>query len=188
MKDLQMLSDEILMERIAQRDKEAFSHLYDRYQSKLMGYMMRMLNYDKDLAQDLLQELFMKIARQPELFDTSRSFKAWVYTVAQNLCKMEYRKQARKGFTVPVEDAYKLQSGEKDADEQFDRKAFRAEVNLALEQIKEPHKSTFILRFFDELSLKEIAAVLDCNEGTVKSRLFYTIRKLASMLPQYQHL
>lgn len=188
MKELIMLSDEALMERIIQRDKQAFSCLYDRYEGKLLGYMLRMVNYDKDLAQDLLQELFMKIARQPELFDINRSFKAWVYTIAQNLCKMEYRKQARKGFTVPVEDAYKLHDGEKDAAEQFDRKAFQVDVRVALEQIKEPHKSTFMLRFFDELSLKEIANVLDCNEGTVKSRLFYTIRKLAAMLPQYQHL
>jgi RNA polymerase sigma-70 factor (ECF subfamily) len=57
-----------------------------------------------------------------------------------------------------------------------------------LQSIDEPHKSTFVLRYFDELSLKEISEIHQCSEGTVKSRLFYTLRKIAARLPQFQHL
>lgn len=181
-------SDEQLMTRVQARDKAAFAELYDRYNGRLMGYMMKMLNYNRELCEDLLQELFMKIARQPELFDTSRNFKAWVYTVALNLCKMEYRKKSVRGYNVALDDAPQLVASQQSASDRVDRKAFMARLREVLESIKEPHKSTFMLRYFEELSLKEISEIHQCSEGTVKSRLFYTLRKIAAQLPQFQNL
>lgn len=185
---LKSLSDEELMERIIHRDKLAFSELYDRYSGRLMTYFMRMLWNNRNLSEDLLQDLFMKIAKQPELFDTSRVFKPWVYTVANNLCKMEYRKAGKKSPSVSLDKAPEIVDNSQKITEQVDRKAFTIKLKEVLESIKEPHKSTFTLRYFEELSLKEIAQIHDCSEGTVKSRLFYTLRKIASKMPQFQHL
>lgn len=185
---LKSLSDEELMERIIHRDKLAFSELYDRYSGRLMTYFMRLLWNNRNLSEDLLQDLFMKIAKQPELFDTSRVFKPWVYTVANNLCKMEYRKAGKKSPSVSLDKAPEIVDNSQKITEQVDRKAFTRKLKEVLESIKEPHKSTFMLRYFEELSLKEIAQIHDCSEGTVKSRLFYTLRKIASKMPQFQHL
>ena len=185
---LKSLSDEELMERIIHRDKLAFSELYDRYSGRLMTYFMRLLWNNRNLSEDLLQDLFMKIAKQPELFDTSRVFKPWVYTVANNLCKMEYRKAGKKSPSVSLDKAPEIVDNSQKITEQVDRKAFTRKLKEVLESIKEPHKSTFTLRYFEELSLKEIAQIHDCSEGTVKSRLFYTLRKIASKMPQFQHL
>jgi len=186
--NLKQLSDESIMELIIARDKRAFAELYDRYSGRLMSYFMKMLWYDKNLAEDLLQELFLKIAKQPELFDVTRVFKPWVYTVANNLCKMEYRKSSKKGHSVSLDHAPELADNSQEITEQVDRKAFAKKLKEVLETIKEPHKSTFTLRYFEELSLKEIAEIHACSEGTVKSRLFYTLRNIASKLPQFQHL
>jgi RNA polymerase sigma-70 factor (ECF subfamily) len=186
--NLKILSDEELMQRIIDRDKLAFGELYDRYSSRLMAYFMKMLWNNRDLAEDLLQDLFMKIARQPELFDTSRVFKPWVYTVANNLCKMEYRKSSKRAPSVSLEKAPEISDASHKIAEQVDRKAFTRKLKEVLESIKEPHKSTFVLRYFEELSLKEIAQIHSCSEGTVKSRLFYTLRNIASKMPQFQHL
>jgi RNA polymerase sigma-70 factor (ECF subfamily) len=183
-----LMTDEELMQRIIDRDRNAFSILYDRYSDKLMGYFMKMLWRNRELSEDLLQELFMKIARQPELFDVTRSFKAWVYTVATNLCKMEYRKAGRRGHAVSLDNAPELKAGDPGITERIDKKAFAAKLKEVLQNIDEPHKSTFVLRYFDELSLKEISEIHQCSEGTVKSRLFYTLRKIAARLPQFQHL
>jgi RNA polymerase sigma-70 factor (ECF subfamily) len=183
-----LMTDEELMQLIIDRDRNAFSILYDRYSDKLMGYFMKMLWRNRELSEDLLQELFMKIARQPELFDVTRSFKAWVYTVATNLCKMEYRKAGRRGYAVALENAPELKASDPGISERIDKKAFFAKLKEVLQNIDEPHKSTFILRYFDELSLKEISEIHQCSEGTVKSRLFYTLRKIAARLPQFQHL
>lgn len=186
--NLKQLSDESIMELIIARDKRAFGELYDRYSGRLMSYFMKMLWNDRNLAEDLLQELFLKIAKQPELFDVTRVFRPWVYTVANNLCKMEYRKSSKKGHSVSLDYAPELADNSQKITEQVDRKAFAQKLKEVLETIKEPHKSTFTLRYFEELSLKEIAEIHACSEGTVKSRLFYTLRNIASKLPQFQHL
>lgn len=186
--DLKILSDEVLMERIIQRDKVAFSELYDRYSGRMMAYFMRMLWNDREKAEDFLQDLFMKIARQPELFDTTRVFKPWVYAVANNLCKMEYRKTSKRATSVSLDKAPEIADNSQKISEQVDKRAFARKLKEVLETIKEPHKSTFMLRYFDELSLKEIAQIHDCSEGTVKSRIFYTLRNIAAKMPQFQHL
>ena len=72
---------------IRQGEKTAFNELYQRYSGKLYGYILKLLWYNEVSAQDLLQDLFTKIITQPHLFDTNRSFKTWVYTIASNLCK-----------------------------------------------------------------------------------------------------
>jgi RNA polymerase sigma-70 factor (ECF subfamily) len=186
--NLKALSDEVLMERIIQRDKMAFSELYDRYSGRMMAYFMRMLWNDREKSEDFLQDLFMKIAKQPELFDTTRVFKPWVYAVANNLCKMEYRKTSKRASSVSLDKAPEIADNSQKIPEQVDRRAFTRKLKEVLETIKEPHKSTFMLRYFDELSLKEIAQIHDCSEGTVKSRIFYTLRNIAAKMPQFQHL
>jgi RNA polymerase sigma-70 factor, ECF subfamily len=184
---LQPLSDEALMERIIQRDQQAFSILYDRYSGKLLSYFKRMLWNNHDLAEDCLQDLFMKIARQPELFDVSRSFRPWVYTVANNICKMEYRKNSTRGTKISLDKTAELADNHVKITEKIDRKDFIHKLKEVLQTINEPHRSTFMMRYFDELSLKEISAIFECSEGTVKSRLFYTLRKIATKLPQFKY-
>lgn len=187
-KDLSTLSDEQLMELIIARDKMAFSILYDRYSPRLLAYFKRLLWNNHELAEDCLQDLFIKIAKQPELFDINRTFRPWVYTVATNICKMEYRKASRKGHAVSLDHAPELSDNSQKITERIDKRAFTRKLKEVLETIDEPHKSTFMLRYFEELSLKEISAVLNCSEGTVKSRLFYALRKIAGKMPQFQHI
>jgi len=181
-------SDEQLMERIIRRDKPAFGILYDRYSRRLLSYFMRMLWNNRELSEDCLQDLFLKIAKQPELFDTTRLFKPWVYTVANNICKMEYRKAGRKGPSVSIDFIPELRATDPGITERIDKRAFTAKLKEVLTTINEPHRSTFVLRYFEELSLKEISVIHNCSEGTVKSRLFYTLRKIAGKLPQFQHI
>lgn len=74
-----MYTDEELMHFIINGEEFAFNELYKRYAKKLLGYFTRMLNYDKNLAEDALQDVFLKIAEAPTKFDNSRSFRTWVF-------------------------------------------------------------------------------------------------------------
>jgi RNA polymerase sigma-70 factor (ECF subfamily) len=172
------LTDEQLMELIIQRDKLAFSLLYDRYSGKLMGYFMKMLWNNREQSEDLLQELFLKIARQPELFDVTRSFKAWVYTVANNLCKMEYRKAGRKGVSVSLDYAPELADKSAGITERIDKKAFTTKLKEVLQGIDEPHKSTFMLRYFEDLTYEEIAELTQTSVGALKSSYHHAVKKI----------
>src|SRR5690242_10979857 len=84
-------SDEELMCFLCKGEVYAFDELYARYSQRLLVYFVRMLNFDKDLAKYVSKDLFLKIAESPEKFDTARSFKTWIFSVASNSCKNFYR-------------------------------------------------------------------------------------------------
>jgi len=180
-------SDEYLMLAIQQGEKLAFNELYTRYSDKLYGYILKMLWYNEVRAQDLLQDLFAKIITQPGLFDTERTFKTWVYTIASNLCKNEFkRNEVRKGTVNGVEQFYSL-SSDSNVEKEVHERQFRDALTEALMKLDTKHRQVFVLKHMDGLSIKEIAEITEANEGTVKSRLFYAIKKLADTLHMFEY-
>ena len=81
------------MQQIVLGDQAAFSELYLRYKSRMYYYFYRMLGNSTDTANDFLQELFMKLIEKPESYNPTYSFSTWFYSVANNMCKNEYRKR-----------------------------------------------------------------------------------------------
>jgi RNA polymerase sigma-70 factor (ECF subfamily) len=183
------LSDERLMELIQQGDTSAFDELYDRYGKRLLLYFFRELGGSEDKAQDFLQDIFLKVVEKPGLFDTERRFSTWIFTVAYNMCKNEYRRlEVREDFrnSVTADAASRDCEGEHHQMQQhIDRKRFEKALSAELEKLDNGHRSAFLLRHQQNLSIKEIGEVLGCSEGTVKSRLFYTTQKLASKLKAF---
>lgn len=169
---------------IADGKQKAFEVLYNRYSKRLLCFFYQKLYQDEDIAQDFLQDLFIKIIEKPHLFDAGRSFKVWIYTMAYNMCKNEYRKNAVRGVKVDdfnFDDIHTFRTPANLADK-FDRDLFRNKLINELSKLEEKQSTVFILRYKEHLSIKEISEILDCSEGTVKSRLFYTLRKLAKQL------
>jgi RNA polymerase sigma-70 factor (ECF subfamily) len=180
-------SDEELMLAIQQGEKLAFNELYARYSHKLYGYLLKMLWYNEMRAQDLLQDLFAKIISQPHLFDPLRSFKTWVYTIASNLCKNEFkRNEIRKGTVNGVEQFHTL-STEENLEKKTQEMQFREALTEELKRLDDKHREVFVLKHIDGLSIKEISEITGANEGTVKSRLFYAIKKLADSLKMFDY-
>jgi len=180
------LNDEQLMECIQRGDTSGFDELYDRYSQRLLFYFYRALRGDEEKAQDLLQEVFVKVVERPSLFRSGNRFSTWIFTVADNLCKNEYRRlQVRKIIEndVDIDAIVHSSKGEcHDMEQKVDQRAFENAVFEELETIGPDHRSAVLLRYQQDLSIKEISEILKCPEGTVKSRLFHTIRKLASKL------
>lgn len=178
------LDDERLMELVVDGDERAFGTLYDRYHRRLLGYFHRMLWQDRELAQDHLQDLFAKLARNPRSYDPARPFRTWLFSVANNMCKNAYR------HAEVVRTAEKhLQNGQDRVEAkggvEVDRAHFRLRLEAELERLDPDQKATFVMRFQEELAIKEIAAAFGCSEGTVKSRIFYTLKKLAERLKEF---
>ncbi len=144
-----------------------------------------MLGGDHDKAQDFLQDLFLKLVKRPDAFDTSKSFSTWVFAIAHNMCKNEYRRlevRSRESIIAELQDVVCESDHIADIDFDIDARAFRRAVVEALEAFDPDQRTTFLLRYQESHSIREIGRILDCSEGTVKSRLFYTTRKLAGML------
>ncbi len=181
-------SDEQLMEGIKIGEMRAFDELYSRYSKRLLHFFFRMLRKDAEKAQDFLQDIFLKIVEKPYLFDCKKRFSTWVFTVANNMCKNEYRRlQVRQNGSIYVGD---FNTTENDIvlpkiEQQIDNQHFKKMVVGELATMSEAKRSVFLLRYQEQFSIKEISEILNCSEGTVKSRLFYTTKALAQKLQAY---
>ena len=170
---------------MAKGNQRAFDEVYSRYSQPLFGYFMKLLARDKEKCEDMVHDLFAKIIRKPDYFDVNRSFRTWVYSVASNMCKNEYKRMAvRKNVKNDIEPAEFIQSSS-DTLKTVHEKSFSDSLHHELNKMDEKHKSVFVLRHFDGFSMKEIAEALEINEGTVKSRLFYATKSLAGTLKQF---
>lgn len=180
------MTDESLMISIAKGDKRAFNELYERYSAPLLGYFMRMLWRDREKSEDFLHDLFAKIVRKPELFDPNRKFKTWLYSVANNMCKNEYKKQeVRKNTSSGLDGYVSLSDTTANVEKEVHESRFKEMFELNLNQLDNKHREVFQMRHLQGLSIKEIAEILNISDGTVKSRLFYATKNLAEKLKVY---
>jgi RNA polymerase sigma-70 factor (ECF subfamily) len=178
--------DEDLMLLLAKRDQKAFEVLYDRYGKLMYNYFHRMLWNDKEKSRDFAQELFMKIVHKPHLYDPSRPFKTWLYSVAHNMCKNEYAKaEVRKVAHKQIAKEENFVSGV-ESQKKMDISQFMDKLSEALAGLDEIKRQTFELRFNQEMSIIEISEVMQVSEGTVKSRLFYILKDLNSKLKVFE--
>ncbi len=180
------MTDEALMSSISKGDKRAFDEIYERYSSPLLGYFMRMMWRDREKAEDFVHDIFAKIIRKPDAFDTSRNFKTWLYSVANNMCKNEYKRQeVRKNTSTGLDNHYAISDRSANVMSEVQDAQFRNELEKGLLQLDQKHSEAFKLRHIDGLSIKEIAEVLNISDGTVKSRLFYATKYLAKGLKEF---
>ncbi len=180
------LSDEDLMIAVGKGDQRAFDEIYNRYSGPLLGYFIRMLWKDREKGEDFVHDIFAKIVRKPELFDPTRKFKTWVYSVANNMCKNEYKKQeVRKNTSNGLDQHYAVSDANADVFSEVEDRFFKEEFDQSLDALDHKHSEAFKLRHIEGLSIKEIAEVLEISDGTVKSRLFYATKYLAASLKDF---
>jgi RNA polymerase sigma-70 factor (ECF subfamily) len=179
----QSASDEELMRRICSHNTQAFNELYRRYSHPILHYFLRMLGGDEQLAQDFLQELFLKVVDHPHYFDTKQKFETWIFSIAHNMCKNEYRRQEIRSrphfeYTLETETGNIIEND-------MDFGTFQSALEQALYLLPSEQRSAFILKYQNQLSIREIQSILGCSEGTVKSRIYHAARKLACHLREF---
>lgn len=183
-------SDEELMKLVKVGKEKAFEELYHRYSKRMLFYFYRSFYGDNEKAQDFLQSLFLKIIEKPELFNVDKKFSTWIYTMASNLCKNEYRKNAvRKCHKENLLNNIDLQDIQiQFSGNEHDYNLFSSCLNRELELMSEKHNMTFVLSQQEGLSIKEISEIMNCSEGTVKSRLFNATKHLSNRLRIFSSL
>jgi RNA polymerase sigma-70 factor (ECF subfamily) len=171
LKTLGSLTDEELMQRVAGKDDDrAYGELYHRHARRLMGFFFRQMNSDEALAADLTQDAFMRVWTARDKF-AGTNFRTWLLTISYNLVRNHYRhSEHQKQYEL-----FTKQTGEEPADsniiDQMDNDTFDQALKLLLEKLPPEGRLLFSLRFEEELTVPEIAALMELPEGTVKSRL-----------------
>ncbi len=181
-------SDEELMVQVmghhsplsAKQAEAALIELHRRYSKKLLGYFIKMLNKDVALAQDFVQELFLKIMEKKHLFDPEKKFYSWVFAIASNMCKTAYR---HHGKTISLNPEVIRESNLDDS--VLEKTEFMAALQKSIESLEHYHKAVFVMRYLEHFSLNEIAEITESSLGTVKSRLFYATRKITESLKHF---
>jgi RNA polymerase sigma-70 factor (ECF subfamily) len=139
-----------------------------------------MMNNQED-AQDLTQEIFLKAYQNISKFKFTSAFSTWLYRMTVNLCIDQLRKRKRSANTMPLEEAV-LQADENTPEDHAISKDRERQVWEALDSLKEKERAIIILRDIEGLPYKEIAEVLKCSLGRVKSRLHEARQKLKVVL------
>lgn len=168
------------MQLIVSGDQAAFGELYRRYKDRMYYYFYRMLGNSAEPANDFLQELFLKLIEKPESYNPDWSFSTWFFSVANNMCKNEYR---RRGVRHDFHEKEILEPRSESMNEPaIDPEQVIGKIFETLGDLGEDHRSAFLLRYREGFSIKEIAGILQLPEGTIKSRLFYAKKALAVKL------
>lgn len=167
-----------LVQRVQKGDRRAFDLLVAKYQHKIISVISRYVRHG-DEAQDVAQDTFVRAWRALPNFRGDSAFFTWLYRIAINTAKNHLVAKSRRppGTDVDIEDAQFLESGDalRDADTPLGHllsREIEETVKRALEALPDDMRTAVMLREFDGLSYEEIAAVMECPVGTVRSRIF----------------
>ncbi len=186
-------TDKSLLDAHIRGDSAAFGELVRRYGDNLLNYLRR-ISSNKEQAEDLFQETFKRVHQKAHTFSGGR-FKSWLFTIATRAAIDSFRKQA-KMHTVSLHQRADCDDGDCPqlaevavADDSYDpsEEAVRAEraeqVKLAVMSLPDRQRVTLVLAYYQQLSYPEVAEILNCSVGTVKTQMFRALRTLAQKLP-----
>src|SRR6266542_1508264 len=190
-------ADEDLMVMYQKGEVRAFEVLLSRHRKPVYNFILRFVG-DKETAEDLLQEAFMRLIKGADAYERQAKFTTWLYTIARNLCidaarRGKHRKAA--SLDAPLGDDEGSVSlldlvpdGAAGVDRQAQSRELAVRMRAAIEALPDEQREIFLLREVADLQFNEIAAVVGCPENTVKSRMRYALEKLREALEEYRDL
>lgn len=173
------LDDSGVVGAFLQGEERAFQELVERYQTRLLNFIYRTIG-DRERAEDLVQEVFIRVYRHLHRFDRSKKFSTWIYTIASNLAKNELRNRSRNPLVLfqtirknwqDEDRPLQFEDSSMRPDDMYRKRHLRSLVETAVAELPEHHRQVFVLRELEGKSYEEIADITACNLGTVKSRL-----------------
>lgn len=191
---MELESDQELISRIQERDATAFETLFARYSEAIRRHAARMVR-DENAAEDIVQEVFLRVWTCAEQWNNQGEFRAWLFTIARNLALNHLRtvqRRRQQSLEIPADEI------DDDGDESFssipswliDTASLKPDAMLEqaeryellqrlVDELPEEKREVFQLFYESEMSLREVAVTLGIAEGTVKSRLHYAMKRLA---------
>lgn len=182
-------ADQLLVERVQQGDKQAFGLLVSKYQRKLVRLLSRLVR-DPAEVEDVAQETFIKAYRALPGFRGESAFYTWLYRIGINAAKNYLAAKGRRTPTSAefvTEEAESFDDGEQLRDNNSPERILMSKqiadtVNAAMDRLPEDLRNAISLREIDGMSYEEIAEIMDCPIGTVRSRIFRAREAIAEKL------
>jgi RNA polymerase sigma-70 factor (ECF subfamily) len=166
MKPTQEFIDRVLVLRCQLRDREAFAELIDRYQRPLRYFITRLVG-SPDRAEEVCQETWLTVVSKVHTLRDAGTFTTWLYRIARNRVYQELR---RKKQVVELDEDFPAPDS---TEAEIDFGDDVAKLHRCLDRLTPVHKEVLLLKFLEEMSYEQMADVLGCNIGTVRSRIFH---------------
>ena len=187
-------SDKSLIEAHLKGDQAAFGELVRRYGGSVLGYLIRMSG-NREQAEDLFQETFKRVHEKAHTF-RGPQFKGWLFRIATNVA-LDGRRRSKLTKAISLNQqlesdnpdneqltAVALADNSSNPSEQVSKAEQAGQVRRAIELLPERQRATLVLAYYQQLSYTDVAEVLGCSVGTVKTQMFRALRKLADKLPE----
>lgn len=181
-------SDETLMPLIQQKDERAFDELYRRYARTLQGFFWRRTNGNEAEAADLTQEVFLRVWHKAHNYTSPQRVCTWLFAIAYHLLTDYYRRIGHQELYLEYIQSTEKEEIAENASVNLDKEQFDKALSEVLQSLSQAEKLLIDLRFTQELSMAEIAAIIQIPEGTVKSRLHTLTNKLRLKLHEYESI
>jgi len=179
------IDDQILLTEFKQPDlkEKAFTGIVKKYQEKLYWHIRRMV-IDHDDANDVMQNLFIKVWKGLENFREDSQLYTWLYRVATNEC-LTFLEQQKKKSTLTLTDVESGLSNKIKADEGFDANKLEWKLQLAIQQLPERQRLVFNLRYYDEMPYEKMSRILETTEGALKASYHHAAKKIEEFIKNH---
>lgn len=191
------VTDEVLMMRFQAGDRSAFTALVRRHKTPIYNFILRLVR-SASAAEDLAQDVFVKVVQSAADFKHESRFSTWAYTIARNICIDHLRKMSFRQHPSLDQAQGEAQDGptllDRTADAHHSAAVERSvigvelgrRITLSVEALPEEQREVFLLREVANLPFKDIASITGVSENTVKSRMRYALERLQESLTEYE--
>ena len=173
-------NDRELVDRFRAGEELAFNEIVRRYQERIFGFVFRLVQ-DFDDANDLAQETFIRAYAKLSGFKGESGLYTWLYRIALNISINYMRKKRIRSF-VSFDGVAGSLASSGGPEQDLEESELQLRVDAAIAQLPARQRSIFVLRFYDQLSHKEIASIVERSEGNVRAGYFHAVKKLQHLL------
>ena len=163
--------------------ERAYTSIIKKYQEKLYWHIRRMV-VDHDDANDVLQNVFIRVWKGLENFREDSQLYTWLYRIATNE-SLTFIEQQKKRASVSLSDEESGLSNKVRADEHFDFQKLEWKLQIAIQQLPEKQRVVFNLRYYDEMPYEEMSKVLETSEGALKASYHHAVKKIEDYIKNH---
>ena len=163
--------------------EQAFTQIIRKYQERLYWHIRRMV-VDHDDANDVLQNVFIRVWNGLENFKEESQLYTWLYRIATNE-SLTFLEQQKKRSAVSLNDVESGLENKIRADQHFDANKLEWKLQLAIQQLPEKQRIVFTLRYYDEMPYEEMSRVLDTSEGALKASYHHAVKKIEDYIKNH---
>jgi RNA polymerase sigma-70 factor (ECF subfamily) len=162
------LHEQMLVIRSQIGDERAFRDLLELFSPRLLHFAQRMLQSSPDRVADVMQEIWIAIYRCLPRLNEVAKFRAWAFRIARDRIYLEYRRRKMPSMSLDAEEFAEMPDSTA-----VELSVDHEEMRRCLDAVSPPHREVLVLRFFEDMSYEDIAKVMSCSVGTVRSRIHY---------------